>query len=103
MSSSEALIIMVPLHRRDDIVDALMGCEALGGFTLSRAGGFSREHVQLDLRERVQGYRDVGRFEVLCTPDVRADLLVQLAAVAGNDHFRYWVLPLLEEGSLGRR
>ena len=103
MSPSEALVIMVPRQRRDDVVDALMGCEQLGGFTLSLAGGFSREHAQLDLRERVQGYRDVERFEVLCTPEVRSELLERLAAVAGMDRFRYWVLPLLEQGGLGGR
>lgn len=101
MNPEEILVIMVPRPRRDDVVDVLMACEQLDGFTMTAAGGFSRAHAELDLREQVQGYRDVVRFEVLCSPEVRAQILERVAGLAGRDRFFYWVMPVLDRGPLG--
>jgi hypothetical protein len=94
------LVLITPARRRDDVVDALMSCAAISGFTMSDCAGFSREHSHLNLRERVQGYGDYERFEILCCASARAELLPQLAEAAGRDHFRYWLYPLLEQGVL---
>jgi len=95
------LVLMAPAARRDDIVDALMAHPAISGFSSSHSAGFSRVHSHLNLRERVQGYGDYERFEVICSHSARESLLRELAAMAGRDHLRYWVLPLLETGVVG--
>jgi len=101
MNDFQILVLLVPAARRDEVVDVLMGCEALEGFTRERAAGFSREHSRFSLREAVQGYEDQERFEVVATGPVIDDLLARVAEVAGRDHFFYWVQPVLRSGRLG--
>lgn len=95
------LVLIAPARRRDDIVDALMGNGAISGFSVGHSAGFSREHGHLDRRERVQGHGDFARFEILCSAGARRSLLDDLAAVAGRDALRYWVLPLIDAGTIG--
>jgi hypothetical protein len=100
MNDTQILVLLVPLARRDEIVDLFMACDAVEGFTRLRAAGFSREHSRFSLREAVQGYEDQERFEIVCTPAVMEDLLSRLEAIAGHDHFFYWVQPVLRQGRL---
>ena len=100
MTDSRLLVLMVPRERRDDFVDVLMGREALSGFTLLPALGFSREHSHFSIPEQVAGYRNFDRFEVLVeAPDLPA-LLACLAAACGRERIRYWVFPVIDEGHL---
>lgn len=101
MSAPSLFVLMAPARRRDDIVDALMTLESISGFSVSPAAGFSRAHSQLDQRERVQGFGNYERFEVLCDSAGQDAVLVALQAMVGRDRFRYWVLPVLGEGALG--
>lgn len=101
MNDAQILILLVPAARRDEVVDVLMACEALDGFTRERAAGFSREHSRFSLREAVQGYEDQERFEVLGSPAVLDDVLARVAEIAGRDHFFYWILPVVRVGRLG--
>lgn len=101
MSNDALLVFTTPARRRDDIVDTLMGFEAISGFSVTDVAGYSRGHSRFNLRERVQGFGDYERFEVLCDAPTRQALLVVLAEVAGRDHLRYWVTPVLEEGAVG--
>ncbi|WP_439101402.1 DUF3240 family protein [Congregibacter sp.] len=102
MNGDALLVLLVPQPRRDDVVDALMSMEAVSGFSVTDAAGFSRAHSQLNRRELVQGYGDYERFEVLCDEETRRDLFQALKDVAGRDHFRYWVMPVLEDGTVGQ-
>jgi hypothetical protein len=100
MNDAQILVLLVPAARRDEVVDVLMACEALEGFTRLRADGFSREHSRFSLREAVQGYEDQERFEVVCPPSLIDDLLARIAVIAGRDHIFYWVQPVLRQGRL---
>ncbi len=94
------LMLVCPARRRDDVVDALMACPAISGFTMSQCGGFSRDHNRLSLREQVQGFGNFERFEVVASPATIVDVKQQLAVTAGRDDFHYWIYPILEQGSL---
>jgi len=100
MTDDALLVLLVPCPRRDDVVDALLSMEAVSGFSVTDAAGFSRAHSQLNRRELVQGYGDYERFEVLCDEETREHLLQVLEDMAGRDRFRYWVMPVLEEGDI---
>ncbi|HBO13986.1 MAG TPA: DUF3240 domain-containing protein [Halieaceae bacterium] len=100
MTDTRLLVLMVPKERRDDFVDALIGQEALSGFTLLPALGYSREHSHFSIPEQVAGYREFDRFEVLVEAGALAGLLQQLSATSGSERLRYWVSPVKAEGHL---
>lgn len=97
----ELLVLIAPANRRDELVDTLMACENVAGFTRSPAAGFSRHHSHFSLRESVQGYVDQERFEVVCDKEVVDDLLKRFECLAGRDQFYFWSTPLSREGTLG--
>ncbi|MEQ8264562.1 DUF3240 family protein [Pseudohaliea sp.] len=101
MTDPRLLVLMVPRERRDDFVDVLMGWEALSGFTLLPALGFSREHSHFSIPEQVSGYREFDRFEVLVEATALQPLLDRLSAAGGRERLRYWVSPVTAEGHLG--
>lgn len=101
MSGVELLVVMVPVARCDEVVDALIALEEVAGFTRSRAAGFGREHSHFSLRESVQGYLDQERFELICEHDQVDGVLETVRALAGRDRFFYWVSPLTRSGRLG--
>jgi hypothetical protein len=91
---------MVPKERRDDFVDALIGHDALSGFTLLPALGYSREHSHFSIPEQVAGYREFDRFEVLVEASALSALLEHLSATSGSERLRYWVFMIAAEGHL---
>jgi hypothetical protein len=101
MKPTSVLVFFAPARRRDDIVDALMGLDAVSGFSFSDGGGFSRQHSHLNQQEQVQGFGDYERFEVLCDDETVRKILSQLASIAGRDHIRYWVTPVSTQGQIG--
>jgi hypothetical protein len=102
MNPASVLVFFAPARRRDDIVDTLMGLDAVSGFSFSDCGGFSRQHSHLNLQEQVQGFGDYERFEVLCDDDTVREILSRLASIAGRDHIRYWVTTASAQGRIGQ-
>jgi hypothetical protein len=100
MHNSQLLVVMVPEDMRDDIIDVLIGCVGISGFNMQSIAGYSREHSQYDLREQVQGHRQLCKFEVLHEPEQQAQLLAALRPASSATHIRYWILPVMEEGRL---
>ena len=103
MSESQMLVVVVPAEIKDELVDTLMSLQLVSGFNMGRIAGFSREHSRFNLRERVVGYRDLFRFEVVHALPDRAPLLDALEPVCAAVRSRYWIVPLLEEGHFGGR
>jgi hypothetical protein len=101
MITQDLLVLLVPQSRRNDVIDLLIEYAAVDGFTVAAAAGFSREHADLELREQVQGYRAMERFEIVCDGESRRQLLQRFGTMAGRDRFHYWVVPLQDEGSIG--
>ena len=101
MPERQMLVVVVPDELKDELVDTLISLEGVSGFNIARIAGFSREHSQYNLRERVVGYRDLFRFEVVHEQPDQARLLEALEPVGGRASSRYWIVPLLEEGHFG--
>ena len=100
MPETRLLILLAPAERRDGLVDALMENVDIGGFTLTPALGYSREHSHFSLREQVAGYRDYSRFEILLEAGQQDRVLEALKRAAGNERLRYWITSVPETGHL---
>jgi hypothetical protein len=91
---------MVPTEIRDDVVDALIRCVGISGFNMTSMAGYSKEHSQYDLREQVQGHRQLFKFEVLHERHQQDNLLAALRPAAAAGHVRYWTVPVNGHGHL---
>lgn len=92
--------MMVPGEIRDDVVDCLTACDGISGFNMTTMAGFSKEHSQYDVREQVEGYRQLFKFEVMHSSAQQSSLLAALRPVCSSANIRYWVVPVLEQGHL---
>lgn len=92
--------MMVPGEIRDDVVDCLTACDGISGFNMTTMAGFSKEHSQYDVREQVEGYRQLFKFEVMHSSTQQPSLLAALRPVCSSANIRYWVVPVLEQGHL---
>jgi len=100
MTENRVLVLYVPTKRRDEFVDVLMGCEALSGFSLLPALGYSREHSHFNTREQVVGYRRFDRFEIFLAEADLSVLLEKLGHASGRERLRYWIHDCSEDGHL---
>ena len=100
MSREQLLVLVVANEVKDRVVDALIGLDAISGFSLSRIEGYSREHHQLSLQEQVAGHRGMTRFEVIHDPAQERMLLSALETACGEVEARYWIMPLAVSGRL---
>ncbi|GAA6185818.1 MULTISPECIES: DUF3240 family protein [Alteromonadaceae] len=96
----QLLIAIVPQQLKDNLVDTLIGLEALSGFSLSKIQGYSRENHQYNIQEQVEGYRDFYRFELLHNPAHYQELLAHIKQVCANSHIRFWCVPVIDGGTL---
>ena len=100
MDEDQMLVLMVPEGLRDEVVDTLIALDWISGFNMTTMAGFSREHSQYDLREQVEGYRQLFKFEVLHLRRQRDDLLGSLRPVCESANIRYWLLPVAGQGHI---
>lgn len=100
MDDRQLLVMMVPGDLRDDVIDSLISGEGISGFNMTTIAGYSREHSQYDLREQVEGYRQLFKFEVMHEPGHQVELLARLRPVCASANIRYWIVPVLEQGHL---
>jgi hypothetical protein len=98
MSDHQLLIVVVPVDIKDDVVDTLIGLEDISGFNLETIAGYSREHSQFNIREQVEGYRQLFRFEIMHKSDQQERLISSLRPVCAGPHLRYWIVPIVEQG-----
>lgn len=97
-TKNQLLVLIAPTNIKDDLVDTLMSLECISGFNFSEIGGYSKTHSQYDIREQVQGYRKLQRFEVLHKTDDQTKLLDRLKPVCSKAKTRYWITPIKLEG-----
>ncbi len=101
MNDAQMLVAVVPAEIKDDVVDALIALPSVSGFNLTRIAGYSREHGLFNLREQVEGYREMYRFEILHDRVQQDSLLAALDEACAVSRARYWILPLLGQGHFG--
>jgi len=101
MPECQLLILVVPIEIKDDVVDTLIEMEGITGFNLEKIAGYSKEHSQFNLREQVEGYRELYRFEVIHNKKQQQMLLSALGPVCDAPRIRYWITPILEQGHFG--
>jgi hypothetical protein len=94
------LMLMIPEPLKNDTVDCLMGLTFISGFSLLKAQGFSSEHSQFNIREQVEGYKDVFRFEVVHSQAQTQTLLDELSTIFTQKNIRYWLTPISASGML---
>ena len=78
MPDCQLLILVAPVDIKDDIVDVLIELEGITGFNLEKMAGYSKEHSQFNVREQVEGYRELYRFEVMHSKQQQPHLLSSL-------------------------
>ena len=100
--NEQLLIVMVADAIREDMIDALIQCQSIQGFSQYEINGFSREHSQYDLAEQVAGYRRLCRFEIKHRTEQEEELLALLRRVCSASHARYWVVPVTCTGQIGQ-
>ncbi len=101
MPDHQLLIVVVPVDIKDDVVDTLIGLEEISGFNLETIAGYSREHSQFNIREQVEGYRQLFRFEIMHRSDQQDRLIASLRPVCAGPNLRYWIIPIVEQGHFG--
>ncbi len=93
-----SLIVIVPTELKDTMVDTLIGLDRISGFNMDNVAGFSREHSRFSVREQVQGYRRLFRFEVICKRDHLNELVAALRPICAPVKARFWVTPVIDQG-----
>ena len=101
MPDCQLLNLVVPIDIKDDVVDALIEFDGITGFNLEKISGYSKEHSLFNLREQVEGSRELFRFEVMHSRDEQQRLLSSLGPVCDTPRIRYWITPILEQGHFG--
>jgi len=89
------LVLMVPTEMKDNMVDVLMGESSISGFSLSKIQGFSAQNSHFNIKEQVEGYKDLYRFEILHDSEQTEPLLKRVKEGFNKGKVRYWVTPVL--------
>ena len=92
------LVVVTPATLKDKFVDMLMEQEYLSGFSLSKIQGFSSQNSHYNVKEQVEGYKDVYRFEILHAGEHTQALLKHITTSSGAGAVRYWLTPVLQHG-----
>ena len=101
MPDCQLLNLVVPIDIKDDVVDVLIEMDDITGFNMEKIAGYSKEHSLFNLREQVEGYRELFRFEVIHSRNQQQQLLSSLSSVCDVPSIRYWITPILEQGHFG--
>ena len=101
MPDCQLLNLVVPIDIKDDVVDVLIEMDDITGFNMEKIAGYSKEHSLFNLREQVEGYRELFRFEVIHSRNQQQQLLSSLSSVCDVSSIRYWITPILEQGHFG--
>ena len=100
MCNQQLITIMLNKSIKDDAVDVVLNLKNITGFTLYKAYGYSRKHVQYDIKEQVEGYKDFYRLDVVHKPEDLKQLLHAFSQLGGRFKLKYWVSPLIDCGEM---
>jgi len=85
---------------KDDAIDIAMSLDDVTGFTLSEAYGYSHQHAQFELKEQVEGYRNLYRLDIIHESAKLPDILTSFTQLGTRFKLKYWVTPILEYGEI---
>lgn len=94
------LTLIVPVELKDEIVDTLISHEQVSGFSLGKIEGYSRNHSHFNISEQVEGHRAYYRFEIVIEQSQLDNVKSMLKKACTNSNIHYWLMPLLDSGSL---
>jgi hypothetical protein len=94
------LTLIVPIELKDEIVDTLMSQEQVSGFSLGKIEGYSRNHSHYNISELVEGHRAFYRFEIVLDNSQLDNVKSMLKKACVSSNIHYWLMPLLDSGSL---
>ena len=101
MSGQEYLLsINVPPLLEEAVVDCLLAIEAADGFSSLMVNAHTSDHENMSLAEQVAGRQKQIRFQMYLPEQQLGVLLQQLKHCFSGSGIHYWVLPVLESGSI---
>lgn len=101
MSGQEFLVtINVPPLLEEAVVDCLLAIESADGFSSLVVSAHGSEHETLSLAEQVVGRKKQIRFQMYVPEQQLGTLIKQLKDDFSGAGIHYWVMPVLESGSI---
>ena len=101
MNTKEYLITLnVPISLEEAVVDSLLMLESEHGFSSFPVSSHDHRNEGLSLAEQVTGRQKKVRFQMYVPEQGLAQLLDQLRAEFSGSGIRYWVLPVVENGTI---
>lgn len=89
----------VPPLLEDAMVDCLLAIDS-DGFSSLNVNAHTTNHEQMSLLEQVSGRQKMIRFEMYVKPSQLQPLLTHLKQTMHGAGIQYWVLPVLERGTI---
>jgi hypothetical protein len=101
MNTKEYLITLnVPISLEEAVVDSLLMLESEHGFSSFPVSSHDHRNEGLSLAEQVTGRQKKVRFQMYVPEQELTQLLDQLRAEFSGSGIRYWVLPVVENGTI---
>ncbi len=101
MNRKEYLVTLnVPLSLEEAVVDSLLTLESEHGFSSFPVNSHDHRNEGLSLAEQVSGRQKKIRFQMYVPEQGLAALLAQLKEEFSGSEIRYWVLPVIENGTI---
>lgn len=101
MSGQEYLVtINVPPILEEAVVDCLLAIESADGFSSLVVNAHTSDHQDLSLAEQVAGRQKQIRFQMYIPEQQLSVLITQLKQCFSGSGIHYWVMPVLESGSI---
>lgn len=94
------VVLNAPPELEEPVIDWLLARERGTGFTSFPVYGHSTDHDNLSAVEQVTGRKPRQQFQVQMELENMAPFMKSLRAAFGAADLHYWVLPVLEGGSV---
>jgi hypothetical protein len=94
------VVLNAPPELEEPVIDWLLARESGTGFTSFPVYGHSTDHDSLTAVEQVTGRRPRQQFQVQMNTDDVGTFMQGLRKTFGAADFHYWVMPVLEGGSV---
>lgn len=94
------LVLIAAPQIEQKVADWLLAHNEVVGFTEQMIRGYSREHGSFSITEQVAGWQKQAMFHVQTTEHEVHDLVRGLKEDLSGCEMAYWVMPLMERGSI---